>query len=305
MCKKQLHWNFDYCFMGEHHSRSKNVIYKIENTISGKVYIGQTRRMLFQRWMDYKHNLLRPIKKTRSIGTNLKLKNSVQKHYQETGDVDFLHFSIVEIVDVSGVSSETEIGELLNIREMFHINQVRIQKGNVNVCNVVSSNRNYTYTDDVREKISAAKKQFYQTEEGMELRKRISSWRTGVKASAETRRKISEGHKGVLAGKNHPSYGKTGPLSKSFGKTHTAEAREKISAARKGKYNLENNHLSKLFDLSNDPLVSPSGEMFYFIFSLNHFCAQYGLGRSHMRNLINKKPGFYSHKGWRLKSNCP
>jgi len=304
MCKKHLKWHFDYCFMGEHHSRSKNVIYKIENTISGKIYIGQTRRMLFQRWMDYKYNLLRPARKTRSIGTNLKLKNSVQKHYQETGNLDFLHFSIVEIVNVSGEVSQDEIGALLSEREIFHINQARAQRGNTNVCNVVSSNRNYAYTDDVREKISAAKRQFYQTEEGMKLRKRISSWRSGVKASNETRKKSSESHKGVLAGDKHPFYGKTGSLSKSFGRKHTTETKEKISKARKGKNNLENNVASKLLDLSNDPLVSPDGVLYYAILSLNYFCNQHGLGRSHMRNLINKKPGHYSHKGWRLQSNC-
>lgn len=305
MCKKQLNWNFDYHFMGEQHSRTRNVVYKIENTISGKIYIGQTRRMLFQRWMNYKHNLLRPVKKNRAVGTNLKLKNSVQKHYQKTGDVDFLHFSIIEIVDVSGVSSEAEIAALLSTRETYHINEYRLLKSNANICNVVSSNRNYTYTDDVCDKISAAKKQFYQTEEGIELRKRISSWRTGVKASDETRKKISESHKGVMAGEKHPFYGKTGPLSKSFGRTHTAEAKEKISAAKIGKNNLENNHASKLFDLSHDPLISPSGELFYTIFSLHYFCAQRGLHPTHMRNLINKKPGHYSHKGWRLQSNCP
>lgn len=306
MSKKQLKWNFDYHFMGEQHSRSKNVIYKIENTISGKIYIGQTRRMLFQRWMNYKHNLLRPIKKNRSVGTNIKLKNSVQKHYQETGDVEFLHFSIVEIldIDVCVAKSDAEISALLCARETYHINQYRALYGNAKICNVLSANRSYIYTDDVCEKISAAKKQFYQSEEGMELRKRISSWRAGVKASEETRQKISNSLKGVLAGEKHPFYGKTGALSKTFGRNHTAEEKEKMSIARKGKCSRENNHASKLLDLSDDPLVSPDGELFYSILSLNYFCTQRGLNNTHLRNVINKKPGFYSHKGWRLQSNC-
>lgn len=302
MCKKKLTWNFDYSFMGEQHSRSKNIIYKIENTISGKIYIGQTRRMLFQRWMNYKHNLLRPIKKNRTAGTNIKLKNSVQKHYQETGDVNFLRFSIVEIVDISGVSSETEIAALLNACETRHINEYRLLYGKTKICNVLSTTRNYVYTDDVCDKISTAKKRFYQTEEGMELRKRISSWRVGVKASAETRKKISDSNKGLMAGEKHPSFGKTGSASKTFGRKHNDEERAKISQALTGKYRGALNKRAKVFDLSADPLVSPDDAVYTTICSLNDFCRQHGLSTSHLRRVINKKPGFWSHKGWQLLS---
>ena len=45
--------NFDYTFNNTgHFSRTKYVIYCIENTKSGKFYIGQTTQELKDRWKD-------------------------------------------------------------------------------------------------------------------------------------------------------------------------------------------------------------------------------------------------------------
>lgn len=50
--------------------------------------------------------------------------------------------------------------------------------------------------------------------------------------SDETRKKRSETHKG----ENNPMYGKTGEKNPFYGKAHSAEAKRKLSEAKKGKH---------------------------------------------------------------------
>lgn len=300
--QENLRWNFDYSFNGEQQSDTRNVIYKIENTVSGKVYIGQTRRPLRQRWLDYKYDLLKPIQKKRKWGTNVKLKHSVQKHYLETGNIDFLKFSIIEIVDVSSASDAKEIGRLLCDREEFHIKGYKQIYGRENVCNVIDNSRNYAYSEKDKMNISEAKKRYYQTDEGLELRKRLSTMATGRIPSEEARKKMSIAHKGMRVGEKHPMHGKTGILSPTYGRKHSEASIEKMKqnmTRRSGKAN----HNTKTYDLSADPLVSPTGETYTEITCLHAFCVQHNLGTSHLRAVIFRKPGHISHKGWRLQSN--
>lgn len=55
----------------------------------------------------------------------------------------------------------------------------------------------------------------------------------------EIKRKLSESHKGLQAGKNHPMYGtrRSGENAPMYGKHHTEEAKRKMSEAQKGKHN--------------------------------------------------------------------
>ena len=297
-----MEWNFDYDYNGTHHSRTKNVIYKIENTISGKIYIGQTRRTLRERWLNYKYDLLKPIQKQRKSGTNIKLKYSVQKHYLETGNVDFLRFSIVEVVDTSAVTNEAEVGKLLCEREQFHIKEYKLLYGS-KVCNVIAGGRNYRFTKEDKINISESKKRFYQTDAGKALKKKLSNLKSGRTISEATRKKLSDSHKGLFAGNNHPLFGKTGELSATYGMKHKQESIEKMKQNRKGKCAGLENPNTKTYDLSSNPLVSPSGEKYFQITNLSKFCKDHGLDTSHLRSVIVGKPEHKSHKGWKLQSN--
>jgi len=66
----------------------------------------------------------------------------------------------------------------------------------------------------------------YNVESGGNLKKFVS---------LETRKKLSETHKGLLAGEKHPMYGKIGELSWNYGKTHSEETKQKMSKSAKGK----------------------------------------------------------------------
>ena len=293
----KLKWNFDYTYNNEHHSETCNVIYKIENTLSGKIYVGQTKRELRKRWRDYKYDLLRPLQLKKRYGSNIKLKRSVQKYYKKTGDVQFLKFSIIEVLNCENLD-QAAIEKLLQERERYHILEYRKINGN-KVCNVLDGAIVRSFSIDGRNNISDAKKKYYTTEEGKKLKEKLKAIRLGKKASDDVKTKMSESHKGLFAGEKHPLYGKVGSLNPMYGKRHSQDAINKIKQNRKGKASGKSNHNTKLYDLSSNPLISPNGEVFVEIFSLNAFCKQYGLQTTHMRNLMKGKNK--THKGWRLQ----
>ncbi len=297
-CNK-LTWNFDYSFNNKQHSTTRNVIYKIENALSGKVYIGQTKRELKKRWSDYKYDLLKPIQVDKRYGSNIKLKRSVQKYYKKTGDVSFLKFSILEVLDCENLLQE-QIDKILCERERYHILEHRNIHGN-KVCNVLDGAVVRSFTDTGRNNISKAKKDFYKTEKGIKLKKKLRSIRLGTKASDETKAILSKSHKGLFSGEKHPLYGKKGELNPMFGKNHSENAITKMKQNRKGKAAGLRNHNTKIYDLYSNPLISPRGEVYEQIVCLNAFCKQFGLHTTHLRNVIKGKNK--THKGWSLKSN--
>lgn len=297
---KKITWNFNYEFNGGHHSRTKHIIYKIENILSSKIYIGQTRRMLHQRWNDYKYNLLTPIKKEKYDGSNIKLKHSVQKHYKKTNNVDFLKFSIIEIIESNDSTMIEEINEKLSKREIYWINEYRKMYGTNKVCNVLNGGTNHIITNDDKNKISESKKRFYQTETGIQLRKKLSNVQKGRKRTEEEKQKMSKSRKGLLTGEKHPLFGKTGALNPMFGKKHSEESKQKMSDNKKGLNSGLQHQYARIYDLSLNPLVSPIGEKFSKIECLSSFCKEQNLHTTHLRNVFKGKNK--SHKGWKLES---
>jgi group I intron endonuclease len=295
----KLNWYFDYTFNGKQHSRTRNVIYKIENTLSGKLYIGQTKRMLFERWRDYKYDLLRPIQVKKRSGANIKLKRSVQYYFKQIGNVEFLRFSIVEIVDCSNVDPRS-LEDFLGEKERYHIKELRKKHGNM-VCNVLDGGTVRVFNDNGKQNISEAKKRFYQTEKGEALKEKLRNIQTGHTISEETRKKLSESHKGLLAGDKHPLFGKTGELSSTYGMKHKQESIRKMKQNRKGKCSGMDNHNAKIYDLSDRPLVSNTGELYRQIVCLSAFCKLHALHPTHLRNVISGKNK--SHKGWKLEDH--
>lgn len=298
MDKKNLTWNFNYEYQGKQHSRTKCVIYKVENTISGKVYIGQTRRMLWQRWQDYKYNLLTPVSSQRTNGTNVKLRRSVQKHFKQHGNIDFLKFSIVEVVEIDSDMSLQSKQKLLNAQEQSHIKAFRKTHGRHKVCNVLDGGNQYVFTNEDRASISKAKKRFYKTEEGLALKEKLSKIHAGKTMSEECKKKLSESHKGLFVGNKHPLYGVTGTNSATYGMVHTEKSKKLMSENRKGKNSGLSNHNTKIFDLTKNPLVSPDGVVVNQIVCLTSFCKVHHLHRGRFRQLL--KSEISNYKGWHL-----
>jgi hypothetical protein len=95
----------------------------------------------------------------------------------------------------------------------------------------------------------------------------------------------TEFKKGQLSGKSHPM----------FGKHHTEEAKEKLKEKNSG----INSPKVKIYDLSLNPLVSPTGEIFTKIEGLRSFCKKHNLKNSTLcRILQNKKKINF---GWHLQ----
>lgn len=298
MDKKNLTWNFNYEYNGNHCSETKYVIYKIENTISGKVYIGQTSRMLKKRWQDYKYNLLTPISSKRTNGTNVTLRRSVQKHFKQHGNIDFLKFSIIEVVYIDSDANLQLKQKLLNVQEQFYVKAFRNIHGRHNVCNVLDGGNQYVFTNEDRASISEAKKRFYKTKEGILLREKLSKIHAGKTLSEECKNKLSKSHKGLFTGNKHPLYGVKGTNSATYGMVHTEKSKRKMSENRKGKNAGTNNFHTKIFDLSKNPLMSPDGATIKQIVCLSNFCKIHHLHRGRFRQLL--KSEISSYKGWHM-----
>ena len=304
--ESKLAWDFNYEFNGEHQSKTKYVIYKIENTISKNVYIGQTRRELRFRWADYKRDLLKAVNIDKRSGSNIKLKRSVQKHYKKEGNLDFLKFSIVEVVDVSSLASDDEKRLRLDQREQELIKEYRKLHGGRKVCNVLDGGRTHIFTEEDRKTMSESQKAFYESEAGKRRIKRLKENNSGEgnpmygkKQTEESNKKNSESNIGKQAGENNAMYGRH----------HSDEAKNKVSLANKGRPSKRKgtscpkiaglkNPSAKIYDLSLNPLMSPSGELFLRVECLEDFCRAHGLMSCKMSEVLrNKRP---SHKGWRL-----
>lgn len=98
----------------------------------------------------------------------------------------------------------------------------------------------------------------------------------GRSHTEEAKKKISAAFKGS----KHPMWGKTGAMSPNWGRRHSEEAKQKMSQNR-SVYTYE--------------LVSPDGEI-HVVQSLSAFCREHDLMQSHMTNVIHKKRRH--HKGW-------
>lgn len=288
MKHKNLKWNFNYEFNNSHHSKTKFVIYRIENTISKKYYIGQTKRELRYRWNSYKYNLLLPNKNN---SCNLKFKNSVQKHFNIIGDLSFLHFSIIEIINPNLSLDEKRI-EIDN-KEKYWISEYRKLYGKENVYNVMDGGSSF----DSGNKISKSKKEFYQTEQGKLLKEKLSKIHKG--------KIISDQHKAIISnvckqriGKNHPMFGRNGKLNPMFGIKHSETSKNEMSRNRKGKSSGMDNKNAKIYDLSNNPLMSPTGELFYVVECCSEFARKYNLSLPSFNKLLNKQ--IKTHRKWRL-----
>lgn len=86
------------------------------------------------------------------------------------------------------------------------------------------------------------------------------AWNTGLsRMTKERKKKLSESHKGKLAGEKNPMYGRTGEKNPMYGKHHTEETKRKMSKMCKDKYKGEKNPRARKVICTN------TGEIFNYI----------------------------------------
>ena len=187
------------------------IIYKIENTVNGKVYIGQTTSSFNKRYkrkgvgIERVYNHHKSLKE-RNIHYNVHLLGAIEKY-------GFEAFTVDEEFDAAYSKEELDSLECKYIKEFNCID---------NGYNNKEGGSDGKHSEEVCNKISEAMKGKF-TGENHPL--------YGKHRTEEEKRKISETRKGKTKGKNNPMYGKH----------RTEEERRKISESLKGKFTGENN----------------------------------------------------------------
>lgn len=207
------------------------VIYKITNTLNGKIYVGQTRRTLEMRLAEHRYN-------------KNKGKSAIDEAIVKYGWEGNFTAEVIETCPV----------EQLNEREMFWIAELKSKAPNgYNLTDGGEGLMNPS--DETRAKMSLAQSgenhPFFGKHRTAEEKAKISDKTKGKKRkpfSAEHKAKISANHADV-SGEKNPNYGKktspetlakmseakTGKNNPNYGKTHSPETCAKISAANKGR----------------------------------------------------------------------
>ena len=165
-------------------------IYKITNTVNGKVYIGSSIH-LDKRWEEH----LWYLKNNKHHSIHL------QNAWNKYGS--FI-FEILLYCDKENLVfyEQRAIDEYRSLNNLFGYNAAKVQRSDL-----IGSNY-----DKMCQRMSESKKG-----------EKHYLW--GKKHSEETRKRMSE----ALKGKNNPLYGKKGKDSPRYGKKHSEETRNKMS----------------------------------------------------------------------------
>ena len=211
------------------------IIYKIENKINGKCYIGQTIESLQKRINRHKY----------SNNHCYAIHNALKKYGIDNFDISVIddtattmdELNELEIKYIKEYNSLSPNGYNLTTGGMNHTSSEETLEKLRNVC---KGEKHYNYgkhrTEEIKRKISIANTGKKRTEE---TKKRISKAVKGRRVSEETRRKLSIANKG----KNNPMYGKS-PSEEtrrklsisSTGHKHTDEVKEILSKAKRGEF---------------------------------------------------------------------
>lgn len=174
-------------------------IYKITSP-TGRYYIGQSADII-KRWKQYK-NL--------NCKKQIKLHNSFKKYGVKEHQFDIIEYCEVEQLNCS----ERFWQDIFDVLGKLGLNCVLQECGE----------KRKIYTEELKKKISESNKGLQNI-----TGKNNPMW--GKKHSEETLLKMSEIKKGKYVGENNPMYGKEGGMK---GKTHTQEAKDKISKIHMG-----------------------------------------------------------------------
>ena len=173
------------------------IIYKIENLVNRKVYIGQTIRKFNRR---YDGNNIEGVYKYHKRRKNTN--NHYNRHLLEAIEkYGFNNFKVIEQFDVA--FSKTE----LDIKERTYIMLYNSIK---NGYNNTDGGSNGKPTEEVRKRLSESlkgNKNMLGKHHSEETKNKLREINKGKIFSEETRKKLSENHWNNK-GKNHPMYGK-------------------------------------------------------------------------------------------------
>jgi len=196
-------------------------IYKIENNVNGKMYIGQTRN-IEERWDEHLYLLK----------NNRHSNNHLQNSWNKYGKNNF-NFEVIKECNV----------EELNKEEIYYIGYFKTHNGKYGY-NKTYGGEGSIPTEETREKMSAwqrgrklSKEHCENVSRGqkgktisIETRKAMSDGRKGTKHSEETLAKMSKSAKGHSVSED--SRRKIGEGNK--GKIISSETRKNMSESKKG-----------------------------------------------------------------------
>lgn len=189
------------------------IIYKITNTINGKVYIGQTINEFNRRYF-YKGNGIERVYnyhkrfKERNLKYNEYLLNSIKKY-------GFDAFEVIEIYDIAFSKEE------LDIKEKHYIKLFNSFKNGYNKTLGGEGTSGYNpFENKTEEEMKKIKEKISKATKGEN-----SPW-YGKHPSEETKKKMSEAQKKRFKNKEDNPF---------YGKHHSEESKRKMSEAKKGK----------------------------------------------------------------------
>jgi hypothetical protein len=272
------------------------IIYKHTCVISGKSYIGYTKRGILKRWQD-------KIRHSKNLKNKWKIDRALRKYPNEN------QWKHKVIIDKIPILEEAKILEVLCI---FYYDTF------VNGYNSTLGGEGYyiikgkKLSKEHRKKISESEKGKIISEE---TRKKISKSSKGKIISEETRIKISKSSKGKIMSKISKEKNRQWHL----GKRASKKTRKKMSESHRGhvvskitKRRLSKSHKNKKHTEAhikhqiesrslNWQIIYPSGKM-KIIKNLNQFCKNNNLNSGAMCQVAKGK--LKQHKGFKCEKLC-
>jgi len=267
----------------------KGGIYKISNSINGKIYIGSTNK--------FKTRIRDHVYKLKTGKHRKKFQRSVDKY-----GIENFTFEVVEILDKEELEDRESYSERLKTLEQVYLDEnFTVNKGK-HLYNTQSKAKQKlgpwsSTPEETAEKISLAAKGRIASEETKKkmsenLKKRWSSDEYRMSHSGENGSRYGQTNKWghhtpetleklstASSGKNNPMFGTTGEKCPFYGRKHTQEALLKMS--------------------KEYTFLSPIGEII-IIQNLHKFCRENGLTGSCMSAVASGDRK--SHKGWTISS---
>ncbi len=182
-------------------------IYKIENTIDGKCYVGSAVNIK-SRWAQHNRHL------SRSQHHSIKLQRAWDKYGSES-----FEFSILEICEPEK--------EVLLRREQYWIDLLDSASKGYNISPTAGSCQGMTLSEDTKEKIASSLRGVPKTKEHNQA---VAKSHIGITPSEESKQKMRESHTGKKLSEEHKAAIGKG----NTGKRHTEESIQKMSDAKRG-----------------------------------------------------------------------